>query len=223
MKQSLQAIRYTLFAFAISGALAASGALSTVLAQETKAEVKQKTVIARPSGGRDPFVKYKAPVRFKRAAATPIALPSTQERIDRYKAQKLAAMNAQMPAPKPTTALLVSEMQVVGIFRTPRGYAAMVEATPIHLSYVIYPGETFYDGQLVAIEEDRLVMRRETRWTDGRLQKVVETKPLRQVNPIVDSMAAVKGAKEENAAPAVEKAESAPNAVSTKPVTPEQQ
>jgi hypothetical protein len=223
MKQSLQIIRYTLFAFAMSGALAASGALSSVSAQETKEEGKQKTVVSRPRGDRDPFVKYRAPVRFKKAAATPIALPSTQERIDRYKAQKLAAMNAQMPAPKPTTALLVSEMQVVGIFRTPRGYAAMVEATPIHLSYVIYPGETFYDGQLVAIEEDRLVMRRETRWTDGRLQKVVETKPLRQVNPIVDSMAAVKGAKEENAAPAVEKADAPKDAMSVKPVTPEQQ
>ena len=37
----------------------------------------------------------------------------------------------------------------------------MIEATPIKLSYVIYPGELFYDGQLVAIEENRLVFRRE--------------------------------------------------------------
>ena len=58
-----------------------------------------------------------------------------------------------MPAPKPTTALLLSEIQVIGISRTPRGYAAIVEATPIKLSYVIYPGEPFYDGQLVAIED----------------------------------------------------------------------
>jgi len=222
MKQSLQVIRYTIFAFVIAAALAASGTFSSVSAQD-KEEAKGKTVSARPRGERDPFVKYKAPVHYKKAAPSPIGLPSIQERIDRYKAQKLAAMNAQMPAPKPTTALLVGEMQVVGIFRTPRGYAAMVEATPIHLSYVIYPGETFYDGQLVAIEEDRLVMRRETRWTDGRLQKVVETKPLRQVNPIVDSMAAVKGAKEENTAPAVEKAEAAHSEVTAKPAAPENQ
>ena len=92
------------------------------------------------------------------------------------------------PAPKPTTALLLDELQVIRIFRTPRGYAAMVEATPIKLSYVVYPGETFYDGQLVAIEEDQLVFRHETRWTDGRVVKVVENKPLRQSNAVMDSM-----------------------------------
>jgi hypothetical protein len=69
--------------------------------------------------------------------------PSIQERIDNYKAQKLAAMNARMPAPKPTTALLLSEIQVIGISRTPRGYAAIIEATPIKLSYVIYRASLF--------------------------------------------------------------------------------
>ena len=70
-------------------------------------------------------------------------------------------MNARVTAPKPTTAILLNEIQVVGITRTPRGYAAIVEAMPIKLSYVIYPGERFYDGQLVAIEDTRLVFRRE--------------------------------------------------------------
>jgi hypothetical protein len=83
---------------------------------------------------------------------------------------------------------------VTGIFRTPRGYAAMVEATPIKLSYVIYPGESFFNGQLVAIEEDRLVFRRETRWTDGRVEKAVENKPLRQANAVTDSLTVSKAA-----------------------------
>jgi hypothetical protein len=89
-------------------------------------------------------------------------------------------MNARMPAPKPTTALLLSEIQVIGISRSPRGYAAIVEATPIKLSYVIYPGEPFFDGQLVAIEDNRLVFRRETVFTNGRRERSVEYKPLRQ-------------------------------------------
>ena len=44
----------------------------------------------------------------------------------------------------------------LGMIET-RGFAAMVEATPFNpkLSYVIYPGESFFDGQLVAIEEAR--------------------------------------------------------------------
>ncbi|HET9526623.1 MAG TPA: hypothetical protein VFO99_10675, partial [Pyrinomonadaceae bacterium] len=111
-------------------------------------------------------------------------VPSIQERITSYKAQKAAAMNARMPAPKPTTALLLSEIEVVGISRTPRGYAAIVEATPIKLSYVIYPGEPFYDGQLVAIEDNRLVFRRETVFTDGRRERSVEHKSLRQPSPV---------------------------------------
>jgi hypothetical protein len=114
--------------------------------------------------------------------------PSVQERIESYKAQKLAAMNARMPAPKPTTALLLSEIEVIGISRTPRGYAAIIEATPIKLSYVIYPGEPFYDGQLVAIEDTRLVFRHEIVFTDGRRERSVQLKTLRKSN--VNAMSA---------------------------------
>ncbi len=131
---------------------------------------------------RDPFTKYRPPVRRKveKKAPGPVAVPPIQARIDKYKAQKLAAMNLRQAAPKPTTALLLSEVNVKGIFRTPRGYAAMVEAAPIKLSYVVYPGEQFYDGMLVAIEESRLVFRKQTKWTDGRTVVAVETKPLVQ-------------------------------------------
>jgi hypothetical protein len=131
---------------------------------------------------RDPFAKFKPTLRRKaeKKAAAPVAVPAIQARIENYKAQKLAAMNLRQAAPKPTTALLLSEVQVKGIFRTPRGYAAMVEATPIKLSYVVYPGEQFYDGMLVAIEEARLVFRRQTKWTDGRTVVAVESKPLVQ-------------------------------------------
>ncbi|HYN86065.1 MAG TPA: hypothetical protein VER32_12525 [Pyrinomonadaceae bacterium] len=158
---------------------------------------------------RDPFSRYK--VYFKRKVERkeppkpmPVAAPPIQARIDQYKAQKMAAMNLQQPAPKPTTALLLKEVEVTGIFRTPRGYAAMVEATPIKLSYVIYPGEPFYDGMLVAIEENRLVFRRETRWTDGRRDVAVETKPLRTPS-VVETMTATK----EAAKPADAKSDSA--------------
>jgi hypothetical protein len=140
----------------------------------------------------DPFTKYKPPLKRaeQKKALAPVAVPPIQARIDAYKAQKQAAMNTQQAAPKATTALTLSEVQVIGIFRTPRGYAAMVEATPINLSYVVYPGERFYDGMLVAIEEARLVFRRQTRWTDGHTEVAVETKPLRQPNAVADSLAA---------------------------------
>jgi hypothetical protein len=45
---------------------------------------------------------------------------------------------------------------------------------------VLYPGERFYDGQLVAIEDNRLIFRRETVFVDGRRERSVEIKSLRQ-------------------------------------------
>lgn len=166
----------------------ASGLAIGVVAQETPAEkpaANKKTV----SSGRDPFRKYEPPPPAMKKIAGQANVPSIQERITQYKAQKAAAMNARMQAPKPTTALLLSEIQVVGISRSPRGYAAIVEATPIKLSYVIYPGESFFDGQLVAIEDNRLVFRRETVFTDGHRERAVEYKSLRQASQ-VNSMTA---------------------------------
>ena len=142
--------------------------------------------------GRDPFKHYE-PVRKFKPVVTKLEPPSIQVRIERYRAQKMAAATAHVAPPKPTTALMLNEIQVNGIFRTPRGWAAMVEATPIKLSYVVYPGESFFDGQLVAIEESRLVFRRDTIWTDGHKDKSVEVKPLRQPSP-VEAMTSAKAA-----------------------------
>jgi len=171
----------------------ASGFAIGVVAQENRSqEVQQvKSVLTKKpaAGGRDPFRKYEAPAPQAKKTAGQSPIPTIEARIAQYKAQKAAAMNARTPAPKPTTALLLSEIQVIGISRSPRGYAAIVEATPIKLSYVIYPGEPFFDGQLVAIEDNRLVFRRETVFTDGHRERAVEYKGLRQPTQ-VNSMAA---------------------------------
>jgi len=180
-------IRFT--SFLLSAAIVvASGFAIGVAAQEGE---PQKPVVTKRSygGGRDPFRKYEPPRPVPKRMPGEAPIPTIQERIAHYKAQKVAAMNARMPAPKPTTALLLSEIQIIGISRSPRGYAAIIEATPIKLSYVIYPGEPFYDGQLVAIEDNRLVFRRETVFTDGRRERSVEYKGLRQPSP-VNSMTA---------------------------------
>ncbi|MEP6912976.1 MAG: hypothetical protein ABI923_09490 [bacterium] len=187
MKHHRQIIHFTFMALLISVGYACIGTLTRVAAQEQATDNKK---VRHDKSGRDPFKRYEPPAP-KTLASLMLLPPSIQERIDRYKAQKIAAMNARLAAPKPTTALLLAEVQVIGIFRTPRGYAAMVEALPIKLSYVIYPGETFFDGQLVAIEENRLVFRREIVWASGKRERVVEIKPLRQSNP-VDAMTATK-------------------------------
>jgi len=178
-------IKRSLQATLAAGALLTFSATTFVQAQEASTTYK--------GAGRDPFTKYKPRPAKKvkvnvKAVPQPIAAPSIAQRIAAYKTQKAIAMNAQLPVPKPTTALLLNEAHVTGIFRTPRGYAAMVEAKPIKLSYVVYPGETFYDGMLVAIEEDRLVFRKETRWSDGRREMNVETKALGAANAVKDTL-----------------------------------
>jgi len=185
--------------------------LTAITATAQQPVTAKKDVVTEKASGRDPFKKYIPVVKPGKALATRLDAPSIQVRIDRYRTQKLAAANAHVAPPKPTSVLLLNEMQVIGIFRTPRGFAAMIEATPIKLSYVIYPGESFFDGQLVAIEESRLVFRREVVWTDGRREKTVEIKPLRTPGP-VEALTAAK------AVPA-----NAPAPESEKPAVPEKQ
>jgi hypothetical protein len=174
-------------------ALIIGGTASRLAAQSTETKEPTTAKVRNYGAGRDPFRKYEPAKMTSKKAAGEASIPSIQERINSYKAQKQAAMSARMPAPKPTTALLLSEIEVIGISRTPRGYAAIVEATPIKLSYVIYPGEPFYDGQLVAIEDRTLVFRHETVFTNGRRVKNVQVKALRQPNG-VNAMSSTPGA-----------------------------
>ncbi|HKO62906.1 MAG TPA: hypothetical protein VJV03_17205 [Pyrinomonadaceae bacterium] len=180
----------------------ASANVTSVQAQEGETS---KRPARRTAGGRDPFSKYvppRAPVK-KSGLVLP---PTIQERIEQYKAQKQAAMRNRVAAPKPTTAFLLNELQVLGVSRSPRGYAAIVEATPIKLAYVIYPGEQFYDGQLVAIEDNRLVFRRETVFANGKRERTVEMKSLRQPST-VETLSALKTASTAAASSAPEKSQ----------------
>jgi hypothetical protein len=180
MMRSKETARFGFTSLLLSAALlVASGFAIGVAGQETQPQ-KPAATKRTFKGGRGPCRKDEPPPPMVKRIAGQAPIPTIQDRIAQYKAQKIAAMNARMPAPKPTTALLLSEIQVIGISRSPRGYAAIIEATPIKLSYVIYPGEPFFDGQLVAIEDNRLVFRRETVFTDGRRERAVEYKPLRQ-------------------------------------------
>jgi len=202
------AFRFFISAAAIACAM---GLVALTVNAQDKDEVKTSAASAK-SGGRDPFRKYAPVVKPPKAAPAKKEPPSIQVRIEQYRMQKSQAAAAHVAAPKPTTALLLSEVQVTGIFRTPRGWSAMVEATPLSpkLSYVVYPGENFFDGQLVAIEESRLIFRRDTLWNDGKREKSVEVKPLRAPNPVEAMTAnAAKAAPAESAAVEAAKADAA--------------
>jgi hypothetical protein len=109
-----------------------------------------------------------------------LGAPPIQDRIEYYKRLRETSAASGMPVPKVTSVLTLNEMSVTGVFRTPRGYAAMVEAMPLKLTYTIYPGEKFFDGQLVAVEENRLIFRRVVKMSNGKFVSSVENKPLRK-------------------------------------------
>lgn len=128
---------------------------------------------------RDPKVGGGVPGKTGEAPQT-YGVPEVQQRIDYYKRLREDAVANNLPMPKVTSVMTIDELAVTGIFKTPRGYAAMVEATPIKLSYTIYPGEKFFNGQLVAVEENRLVFRKVTKVSKDKFVSSVENKPLRK-------------------------------------------
>ncbi|HEY0657595.1 MAG TPA: hypothetical protein VGD05_03930, partial [Pyrinomonadaceae bacterium] len=56
-----------------------------------------------------------------------VAAPEINQRINYYKQMRLDAAEGGQPIPKVTSVLTLDEMSIIGVFRTPRGYAAMVE------------------------------------------------------------------------------------------------
>jgi hypothetical protein len=174
MINTSKVIRVLSLSAAAAGIILAGGSLS-----ETKAQTRDP--FAKPGWAQKRDARPGAPGSGK-VAGPPVNLgaPGIEQRIDYYKRLRESAVVNGHPVPKVTSVLTLDEMAVTGIFRTPRGYAAMVEATPIKLSYTIYPGEKFFDGQLVAVEENRLVFRKVTKMTDGKFVSTVENKPLRQ-------------------------------------------
>lgn len=175
--------RFLSLGLILAGCVLANGSLTNADAQTRDPFDKPTWARPRTSGGGTSSSASPRAEKPKPAAPPPIiavGAPPIEQRINYYKRlREEAALNGQ-EIPKVTSVLTLDEMAVTGIFQTPRGYAAMVEAKPIKLSYTIYPGEKFFDGQLVAVEENRLVFRKVIKMSDGKFIASVENKTLRQ-------------------------------------------
>jgi hypothetical protein len=128
-----------------------------------------------PSGS--PSVK---PAKPTPPPVLPVAAPPVQDRINYYMQLRQTAAANNQPIPKPISVLTMDELTVTGIFKTSRGYAATVQANPINLYYTLYPGEKLFDGQLVAIEENRLVFRKVTKMSNGKFVASEQSKMMQQ-------------------------------------------
>jgi hypothetical protein len=178
--------RFLGFGLSIAGLLAIGGSTENVFGQQDpfakpavktiKPKIPVITVVKDPNAVK-PVIKK--PEKALPPPIVPEKAPSIEERIAFYKKlRETAAMNGQM-LPKPTTVMTLDELAVNGIFHNSKGFSAIVEATPIKLSYTVYPGEKFFDGQLVAIEENRLVFRRITKMSNGKTIASEDNKALR--------------------------------------------
>lgn len=187
MTNKPQMLKILSFAIVMTGFVLLSGMLSEANAQNNPRDPFAKPEWARPKNPAAPTGSTSTTPGKTATVAKPkptgpivVPVPAIEARINYYKRLREEAAAGGMELPKVTSVLTLEEMSITGIFRTPRGYAAMVEAKPIKLSYTIYPGEKFFDGQLVAIEENRLVFRKVTKMSNGKFISSVENKALRQ-------------------------------------------
>ena len=183
MMNKSKMLRIFSLTLAVFGFVLLSGSLTEINAQRDPFEKPgwAKPKSADPVSSTSSSPSSSTPAKPK-PTGPPIVVtpPAIEARINYYKRLREEAAAEGQELPKVTSVLTLDEMSVTGIFRTPRGYAAMVEAKPIKLSYTIYPGEKFFDGQLVAIEENRLVFRKVIKMSNGKFISSVENKALRQ-------------------------------------------
>ena len=175
------------------------GAESAVAQQGRDPFSKPVVVAPRGKGGTAKIGGTAVKTKPIKPPVVAISAPSIEQRINNYKLLRQRALETGVAPPKPTSALTIDELDITGIFHTPRGYAAMVQAKPLQLSYTIYPGEEFFNGQLVAIEESRLVFRRVTQMSDNKIVTTAENKGL--MLPTLNEMIVPRVETATNAAP----------------------
>jgi hypothetical protein len=76
------------------------------------------------------------------------------------------------PRPEGIPGLLIDEIQLLGIWRTPRGYVAQIRASK--KSYLLREGDQLFDGDVVSITKNEVVFKQE-------VQDTTALKPFREV------------------------------------------
>ena len=113
----------------------------------------------RPAG-RDPFKKVLKPKVAPTskggtpAVPKPLGFPVLEERRAKYRALVEDYADRGLAEPNPITQYLVSELEVIGIFRDEGGYGAFIRAVPTGTTVFIRRGAKCYNGEVLRIESD---------------------------------------------------------------------
>jgi hypothetical protein len=106
---------------------------------------------------RDPFKKNLKPksVKAKQAQqAMLLGFPTIEVRRAEYRQMVDQARTRDLTEPEPVTQYLVSELDVMGVFRDERGYGAFVKAQPTGTTLFVRNGARCYNGEVTRIEGD---------------------------------------------------------------------
>lgn len=76
------------------------------------------------------------------------------------------------PRPEGIPGLMIDEIQLLGIWRTPRGYVAQIRAA--NKSFLLREGDQLFDGDVVTIQKDEVVFKQQ-------VQDPTALKPYREV------------------------------------------
>lgn len=95
-------------------------------------------------------------------------------RRDPFKSLLVGTENATIRGPRPEgiPGLLIDEIDLLGIWRTPRGYVAQVKAS--NKSYLLREGDQLFDGDVLNIHKDEVVFKQQ-------VQDPTALKPFREV------------------------------------------
>jgi hypothetical protein len=95
-------------------------------------------------------------------------------RRDPFKSLLQGNENAAVRGPRPEgiPGLLIDEIDLLGIWRTPRGYVAQIRAS--NKSYLLREGDQLFDGDVVNIHKDEIVFKQQ-------VQDPTALKPFREV------------------------------------------
>ena len=106
---------------------------------------------------RDPFKKTpKAATKSVKAKqaqqAMLLGFPTVDMRRAEYRQMVDQARTRDLAEPEPVTQYLVSELDVMGVFRDERGYGAFVRAQPTGTTLFVRNGARCYNGEVTRIE-----------------------------------------------------------------------
>lgn len=97
-------------------------------------------------------------------------------RRDPFKSLLAAPDRPELRGPRPEgiPGLLIDEIALTGIFRTPKGFVAQVKAANQNKSYLLKEGDQLYDGDVVSINRTEVVFKQ-------IVQDPTALKPFREV------------------------------------------